>query len=89
MEDKRYDSEFKIDYQTESKKAELHTGKDTHANISLIDDEVLIEDGKGDSVTIGLDEASMFHQALIFLVEMEKGDHKDLKSMEYSDIESS
>tara|TARA_R100000008_G_scaffold26823_1_gene14720 strand:+ start:277 stop:507 length:231 start_codon:yes stop_codon:yes gene_type:complete len=74
MADKRYDSEFKIDYQTESKKAELHTGKDTHVNISLIDDEVLIEDGKGDSLTIALDEASMFHQALIVLIKAEKGE---------------
>ena len=74
MADKRYDSEFKIDYQTESKKAELHTGNDTHANIALIDDEVLIEDGKGDSLTIALDEASMFHQALIVLIQAEKGE---------------
>ena len=74
MADKRYDSEFKIDYQTESKKAELHTGKDTHANISLIDDEVLIEDGKGDNLTIGLDEASMFHQALTVLIKVERGE---------------
>ena len=86
MADKRYDSEFKIDYQTESKKAELHTGKDTHANISLIDDEVLIEDGKGDSVTIGLDEASMFHQAIMFLIQMVE---EDSKGIQYSDTANS
>ena len=69
---KRYDRDFKIDYQTETQKAELHTGGDTYAAISLTNNDVIIEDGKGNSLTLQLSEASMFHQALQFLIQIER-----------------
>ena len=67
----RYDNKFKINFEPETKKAALHTGKDSYASISILDSDVLIEDGKGDTLTIELNEARMFQQALQFIINSE------------------
>ena len=62
---------LKLTLSLKQKKAELHTGKDSYASISILDSDVLIEDGKGDTLTIELNEARMFQQALQFIINSE------------------
>ena len=70
MEDGQHKSTVK--YYEETEVAELYTGKKQSASVAIDGLKVIIKDSEGNSLTLDLEEAGMFHYGLQVIIQKTK-----------------